>query len=144
MTRNIDISTSLFKDLDLERQSIGIIDMGYSEWKVSFQEIMGDVIEGTMEHGDERVLKTLKEMLNKVNDLVEYEYAIMNNKMGKIMFDFFSAVEDRNKVVSGLIIEKANKGFLGVYHGLVSQIDKLEKILPQYSDNHEGRVAMIE
>jgi hypothetical protein len=120
-----------------------IIAREFSEWMVSLQGILSEVVSDAREQMLEIDLERLVAVVKRIDELIDYSFIRIVEKLDKQEVDFFKAVDDGNKLIRDLIVDKVEKGFLGVYSFRAFMEEKIND-LPRYSIDQDKLVAMIE
>jgi hypothetical protein len=67
---NLESSARLLTEMELEKERMGIKAREYSEWKVSFQEIVKDVVKDVRDHGEDLDQKVFKATITHMKTTV--------------------------------------------------------------------------
>jgi hypothetical protein len=82
--------------------------------KVKFQEILSDVVKDARVHGEEVEQKILKVMISRITVTVEHASSRLADGFDMLKVNFFNAIEDCNKIIRDLIVEKTYNDSRGV------------------------------
>jgi hypothetical protein len=135
--------TKLIKDSDLQRDNVAAIAREFSAWKVGIQNILSTVVKdlkGKLDKGDRNIIAS---RILEGRSHIDEAFERLNKRWDEIGVSLLNAIVDGNDQVKAVLLNKADKGFIGECMSLEREMGYLINTLSVYVNENKDLVKRI-
>jgi hypothetical protein len=144
MNINIENVTKLIMDSDLQRDNVAAIAREFSAWKVGIQNILSTIVKDLKGKLDKEDRNIITSRILGVRSYIDEAFERLNKRWDEIGISLLNAIIDGNDQVEAVLLEKADKGFIGKCMNLEREMGNLINTLPVYMNENKDLVKSIE
>jgi hypothetical protein len=109
MIGNMNRSVQMMVDTIKENRIKEIITREFSEWKVSIQGNLRDVVEDARNREAALDMEGMEQVVKRIGELIDYSFIRIANNVKEQKINYFNVVEDGNAMIRELVIESLKR-----------------------------------